>query len=84
MLDTTLFAQLAAIIISVSCYSSNDIIQVVHYKVGKFSPLLKRWRGFSPLSPPITTPMINSYLHLFADDIALYASGADPVLVQHT
>ena len=28
--------------------------------------------------------VIKSHLHLFADDIALYASSADPVLVQHT
>ena len=28
--------------------------------------------------------VIKLHLHLFADDIALYASGADPVLVQHT
>ena len=27
--------------------------------------------------------VIRSHLHLFADDIALYTSGADPALVQH-
>jgi len=27
--------------------------------------------------------VIRSHLHLLADDIALYTSGADPALVQH-
>ena len=27
--------------------------------------------------------VINSHLHLFADDIAMYTSGTDPALVQH-